>query len=61
MVRDGVISSMKFVDLVLHNLEKEKNDGIISDAYSYALGCIEHYTPIKSKKIIWKKVFDYTL
>jgi len=58
MLRDGMISSLDFIDIVSGTIEEEESEIIISDILSYASAAVLRFTPIKLRSLLAYKVFD---
>ena len=58
MLRDGLISSLEFVDIVSNALPEEHSYVIANDILSYTSAAILRFTPIKLRSLLSYRVFD---
>ena len=59
MLRDGLMSSLEFVEIVNSTLADEPSDVIVNDVLSYTSAAVHHFTPIKLRSLLCYKVFDF--
>lgn len=58
-VKDGVSSSLKFIDTVVQNLSSETSDAIYEKQLTNAHLSISVYTPIKHRENLKDKMFTF--
>lgn len=60
MTRDGVISSLEFIDIVSNSLFQETGDITLENIYIFSSSAIDSFTPSKARSFLKYKLFDLT-
>lgn len=61
MVKDGIISSLKYIDIFEQNIPSEKSDSIFERNFEYIYGAINNYTPRKYREELNTRLFYFII